>query len=193
MAFVKLKEIVFSERYIYNDITFLISNNFENISNPNKTVENIVDEMPNILSSNIKCVSFLSKSLEISYYWSFVFSVNSFTHFATASSDGTISFYQSCNDLNWYIKDTMYHEAAHLLDYKINRSSSEQWINASKQDVSYPSDYAQSNQKENWAESVAYYYADPIKFKKEFPNRTIIIEEILEINSKENFELAKNN
>ena len=114
-------------------------------------------------------------------YWKIAYSIN---HVSVAcGGDGYIYIY-SPSSSEWnssYLSDTMYHEAAHNFDNQKkwrNYSESKEWIEAIALDKTAPTEYAKTNNVEDFAESVVLYYSDRDNFIKNFPHRAAILMKI---------------
>ena len=107
-----------------------------------------------------------------------------------ATGGNTITFYkyEYAHDMD-YVIETYCHEAGHYIDKKIatigiNYSEEYEWQNAMMKDERIsgeksPTAYGENSSGEDFAESISEYVKDKKKFKSNFPNRALIIEQIL--------------
>lgn len=171
------------------------------------TFNQIADEfkkLPKVLAINIKEIELLDYSNINDKYWEKAHKIKNFRSYASGS-DNKICFY--ANDHFSIEKSTkklfpaLAHEAAHILDEKIssqkNRmSNSQEWIDIMKFDLAfkksgkftekyidygiYCTEYSRSSSSyvEDFAEAIAQYVTDKERFIKEYPNRSIKIEQL---------------
>lgn len=121
-------------------------------------------------------------------YWSTKYKMKNFRSWATGGN-GRITFY---SNESWEVQgnpifDTLCHECGHNIDGKLNRlSESKIWSDAMSKDFSFnktkssPTEYGKVHVHEDFAESIKYYLINKENFRKEFPNRFIVIKAILE-------------
>lgn len=114
-----------------------------------------------------------------------------FNHsYATGGGD-EITFYRYDYDHDdKYVIRTYCHESGHYIDNQsavngVRFSNTSKWTEAMGKDkilsgLDSPTTYGANANAEDFAESIAEYVADPVKFAEKFPNRANVIKEILE-------------
>lgn len=141
------------------------------------------EKLPKKLQESVKTIEFLDIFNPRDDYWGKKYNIENFVSFATGGND-KITFWQNGDlineNINAIVFRTYCHEAAHIIDSKGIISSSDIWISAINKDNGVVTEYARASFREDFAESVAEYVTNKEKFKKEFPNRFEVIEEILE-------------
>lgn len=153
--------------------------NYQNIRI--KDLIKIIKIMPPELANSIKGIKLFDVENPDDYYWKIAYSIN---HVSVAcGGDGYIYIYSPASS-EWnssYLSDTMYHEAAHNFDNQKKwrkYSESKEWIEAIALDKTAPTEYAKTNNVEDFAESVVLYYSDRDNFIKNFPHRAAILMKI---------------
>ena len=145
-----------------------------------------ISEFPPYLRKGIKRVSFLDIRCPADVYWKIEY--NNPKHKSMATDGGKTTFFLTPSDKIDF-KKYMSHEAGHILDgLKHKYSSSAGWQEAvSKDDAIYAkygngqhrvSNYAKTNDIEDFAECISMYITDHEYFKKAFPNRAAYIRRI---------------
>lgn len=119
-------------------------------------------------------------------YWEKAYKMKNFRSYATGGSE--ITFYAWTDHDADYVVRTFHHEGGHYIDMwrpeKVRISTNVDWQDAMRLDkkisgMASPTYYGGMADAEDFAESIATYFEDRDKFKKLFPNRTKIIEEVL--------------
>ena len=131
-----------------------------------------IQELPPYLRHGIKKVSFLDIRCPSDDYWKVKY--NNPRHRSMAIDGGKTTFFmtpQSVEDFKGY----MTHEAGHIIDGNKRRfSASKGWKEACEKDEALHtyrvSNYAKTNDSENFAECIRAYINDHETFKKMFPN-----------------------
>lgn len=140
------------------------------------------DKVPLVLRKNVKMIEFLDIYNPNDEFWEKEYNIKNFISFATAGNN-RITFWRNGDMSKSKIQDVIFrtycHESAHILDKKGILSKSDDWIKAIAKDKEYPTEYAQSSLREDFAESVAEYLIHKKDFKTRCPNRYKIIKKIL--------------
>lgn len=87
--------------------------------------------------------------------------------------NGEIENYGYFENVQQELKSLLPHEAAHILDYKYEISSSNMWKECMEKDKEHGFDYIRYyyDESEDFAESVSLYVNNPNQFKERYPNR----------------------
>jgi hypothetical protein len=153
----------------------------------------LFDRIPSSLKAEVDTMEFLDYKNPQDGYWARTYKMKGFTSFATGS-DGHIAFWKNdtmdaaAMDDDWIVH-TYCHEAAHTLDQKLATSGSRfsqsaKWKKIMKDDEllsgkKSPTGYGKVSPVEDFADSVAVYIKDPVKFEKEFPNRAKLFKGVI--------------
>lgn len=139
--------------------------------------------LPRFLIKDMDRVSFYNMACPADAFWQVEYQPN---HLSAATDGGQTSFWEITKGMSdEQFKRYMAHEAAHWLDtrYGVNRwSLGKEWRDAVLADIElakanrgraqmYPTEYAKTNLKEDFAESMAMFLTDRRKLKEIAPNR----------------------
>ncbi|MCC8152958.1 MAG: hypothetical protein LIP01_01315 [Tannerellaceae bacterium] len=145
------------------------------------------NELPVWLQETVKEVQLLDYRNPQDEYWEKTYGIKNFTSFATGGT-GTITFYKNRKKISdSYLLEVLAHESGHNLDRNLGRvSNTKKWKDAATKDYkvsgdAYVSSYATRAKSyvEDFADSISGYCTDTEFFKKTYPNRSKIIEEIV--------------
>lgn len=141
-----------------------------------------IHELPPYLRQGIKRVSFLNTPNPLDPYWSVKYDKPNFVSMAT--DGGSTTFWMQPKEKADF-KGYMAHEAGHIIDKETHRfSASAGWQEAVSLDdkiysnvngVVRVSEYAETNNEEDFAECMKAYIMNHEKFKNDFPNRAAFI------------------
>lgn len=149
-----------------------------------KAASETFNSLPRFLTKDMDRVSFYNMACPIDDYWKVEY--RNPNHTSAATDGGQTSFWAISKGMSGEtFKKTMAHEAAHWLDTRYSPykySSSAGWAEAVNADITiakqgrgnvkmYPTDYAKTNLKEDFAESMALFLTDRRKLKDIAPNR----------------------
>ena len=144
----------------------------------------IIHNFPPYLRHGIKQVTFLNQNNPYDEYWKLVY--NNPNHVSIATDGGKTTFYLTpdVKDFGGY----MAHEAGHIIDGNKHKfSTSKAWFEAvAKDDEIYKgkpvrnrvSEYANTNDSEDFAECIREYITAHDFFKECFPNRAAYIRNV---------------
>lgn len=119
-------------------------------------------------------------------YWRSVYK-NFPKSYATGGS--AITFYAHVGHDDDYVVRTYCHEAGHFID-SCNSADGKRYsychdwqdaisLDCDVSEAGHPTEYSSNDDAEDFAESVAEYCTNGVQFKRRFPNRSALIEEIL--------------
>jgi hypothetical protein len=149
-----------------------------------KSASETFNSLPRFLTKDMDRVSFYNMACPIDDYWKVEY--RNPNHTSAATDGGQTSFWEITKGMSdEQYKRFMAHEAAHWLDTRYSSykySSSVGWAEAVKADITiakqgrgnvrmYPTEYAETNLKEDFAESMALFLTDRRKLKDIAPNR----------------------
>ena len=149
-----------------------------------KAASETFNSLPRFLTKDMDRVSFYNMACPVDDYWKVEY--RSPNHTSAATDGGRTSFWETTKGMtDEQFKRIMAHEAAHWLDTRYGRSkwsNSKDWNDAVKADIElakanrggaqmYPTDYAKTNLREDFAESMALFLTDRRKLKEIAPNR----------------------
>lgn len=149
-----------------------------------KAASETFNSLPRFLTKDMDRVSFYNMACPIDDYWKVEY--RNPNHTSAATDGGQTSFWAISKGMSGEtFKRTMAHEAAHWLDTRYSPykySSSARWAETVNADIElakanrggvqmYPTDYAKTNLKEDFAESMALFLTDRRKLKDIAPNR----------------------
>ncbi len=122
-------------------------------------------------------------------YWRKIY--KNFPHsYATGGTNGVTFYRYDYDHDDDYLVNTLCHEIGHAIDQGIKTKSGKrfcddsEWTKAMKDDLDHsgmksPTTYGENANAEDLAESVAEYTLKPDWFKKNFPNRTKVLEQFI--------------
>lgn len=140
--------------------------------------------LPRYLTKDMERVSFYNIDCPADKYWRIEY--NNPTHQSAATDGGRTSFWKCAKNMtDKEYKAYMAHESAHWLDTRYSAykySNSAEWANAVRLDIKiakegrgnvtmYPTMYAKTNLKEDFAESMMLFLTNRRKLKDIAPNR----------------------
>jgi flavodoxin len=149
-----------------------------------KSASETFHSLPRFLIKDMDRVSFYNMACPVDDYWKVEY--RNPNHTSAATDGGRTSFWETTKGMSdEHYKRLMVHEAAHWLDTRYSPykySSSARWAEAVNADIElakanrggvqmYPTDYAKTNLKEDFAESMAFFLTDRRKLKDIAPNR----------------------
>jgi len=148
-----------------------------------RKIDLIFKMMPDILRNSTNEIYFNDFRASESVRDEFLYDIPVFSTYTTGG-DGNIYFYQDALEKNSvdeniddYLIEALYHEAAHNLDKFLgNFSESQEWKNARIRDGKSFNWYAAASSKEDFAVTVAAYFMN--RLNGEYPNRIKLIEDI---------------
>ncbi|MBO4849870.1 MAG: hypothetical protein J5529_03090 [Prevotella sp.] len=146
------------------------------------TASEAINGFPPYIKQGIERVSFFDIPCPTNEYWAIEYNIPGFT--AAATDGGNTTFYMNPKNKEEFSK-LMAHEAGHILDGEKHRySSSKEWQEAVVADDEHNknvekgrrvSDYAKTNDSEDFAECMKEYIHNHGDFKKNYPNRAAYI------------------
>ena len=148
--------------------------------------DKIVGTMPKYLRSNIKRISSIDEYNPQDKYWRLEYENPNMN--IAATDGGNITFWKPSkgqSPSSFY--KLMCHETGHSWDANHKMSSSVLWKECVDKDIAlyphkamgYPTSYSKVHLREDFAESIKEYLADPIEFKKYFPNRAKFLDDAI--------------
>lgn len=152
-----------------------------------KTASSVIQEFPPYLKMGIERVSFFDMPNPLDPYWR-VKHKNP-KHVSMATDGGNVTFWMNPGDRSSF-KGYLTHEAGHILDSGEIISSSKQWKEAVSQDDAIylklkgthrVSNYALTNDQEDFAECMRVYINEHEYFKNAFPNRAAFIRKMAQV------------
>jgi hypothetical protein len=149
-----------------------------------KAASETFNSLPRFLTKDMDRVSFYNMACPVDDYWKVEY--RNPNHTSAATDGGQTSFWETTKGMSdEQYKRLMAHEATHWLDTRYGRnkwSHSKDWGDAVLADIElakanrgraqmYPTEYAKTNLKEDFAESMAMFLTDRRKLKEIAPNR----------------------
>ena len=180
---VKRDMIILRDKYGHK-FAYPVGTDSESMLISPKSASETFHSLPRFLIDGMDRVSFYNMACPIDDYWKVEY--RNPNHTSAATDGGQTSFWAISKGMSGEtFKRTMAHEAAHWLDTRYSPykySSSTGWAEAVNADITiakqgrgnvkmYPTDYAKTNLKEDFAESMALFLADRRKLKDIAPNR----------------------
>lgn len=142
-----------------------------------KDANEMMSSIPYFLRKGVKSVKFVNTPNPFDPFWKIEYSNPN--HVSLASDGGEVTWYQFPKTPKEF-KRTMCHEAAHVLDKNEKYSKSVKWLEAVKKDeaISHKyglegtrvTQYAETNEVENFAECMDYFLNNRERLKLYWPN-----------------------
>lgn len=179
---VKRDMIILRDKYGHK-FAYPVGTDSESMLISPKSASETFHSLPRFLIKDMDRVSFYNMACPADAFWQVEYQPN---HISAATDGGQTSFWEITKGMSdEQFKRYMAHEAAHWLDtrYGVNRwSFGKDWGDAVLADIElakanrgraqmYPTEYAKTNLKEDFAESMAMFLTDRRKLKEIAPNR----------------------
>lgn len=179
---VKRDMIILRDKYGHK-FAYPVGTDSESMLISPKSASETFHSLPRFLIKDMDRVSFYNMACPVDAFWKVEYQPN---HISAATDGGQTSFWEITKGMSdEQFKRYMAHEAAHWLDtrYGVNKwSLGKDWADAVLADIElakanrgraqmYPTEYAKTNLKEDFAESMAMFLTDRRKLKEIAPNR----------------------
>ncbi len=180
---VRMDMIVLRDKYGHK-FAYPIGTDKDNMLISPKAASETFHSLPRYLTKDMDRVSFYGIDCPVDKYWRIEYANNK--HKSAATDGGQTSFWAITKGMsNENFKEYMAHEAGHWLDmrYSPNKYSlGADWKDAVKADIQiakegrgnvamYPTKYAETDLKEDFAESIKLFLTNRRKLKEIAPNR----------------------